>query len=57
MPISQIGQINTTALQVADVYVQIVPPRFLLNGVPSNILALLTLGASRHCVSPRPSIQ
>lgn len=41
MPISQIGQINTTALQVADVYVQIVPPQFLLNGVPSNILGLV----------------
>jgi len=38
MPISQLGQINTTALQVADVYIQIVPPQFLLNGVPSNIL-------------------
>lgn len=37
MPIHQLGQLNTTALQVADVYVQIVPPQFLLNGVPSNI--------------------
>jgi len=37
MPIFQYGQLNTTALVVADVYVQIVPPQFLLNGVPSNI--------------------
>jgi Bacteriophage tail sheath protein len=41
MPISQLGQLNTTALQVADVYVQIVPPQFLLNGVPSNIAGLV----------------
>lgn len=41
MPISQLGQINTTALTVADVYVQIVPPQFLLNGVPSNIGGLV----------------
>lgn len=37
MPITPLGQLNTTALHVADVYVQIVPPQFLLNGVPSNI--------------------
>lgn len=41
MPISQLGQLNTTALQVADVYVQIVPPQFLLNGVPSSIIGLV----------------
>ncbi len=41
MPISQLGQLNTTALQVADVYVQIVPPQFLLNGVPSSIVGLV----------------
>lgn len=41
MPITQLGQLNTTALTVADVYVQIVPPQFLLNGVPSNILGLV----------------
>lgn len=37
MPISPLGQLNTTALTVADVYVQIIPPQLLLNGVPSNI--------------------
>lgn len=33
----QLGQINTTALAVADLYVQIVPPQFLLNGLPTNV--------------------
>lgn len=41
MPISQQGALNTTALTVADIYVQIIPPQFLINGVPSNILALV----------------
>jgi hypothetical protein len=41
MPISQLGALNTTALTVADVYVQIVPPQFLINGVPSNVLGLV----------------
>lgn len=41
MPISPLGQLNTTALVVADVYIQIVPPQFLLNGVPSNIGGLV----------------
>lgn len=41
MPISKLGQLNTTALTVADVYVQIVPPQYLINGVPSNVLALV----------------
>ena len=39
--ITPLGQLNTTALHVADVYVQIVPPQFLLNGVPSNIGGLV----------------
>lgn len=41
MPIFPSGSLNTTALTVADVYVQIIPPQFLINGVPSNILALV----------------
>lgn len=41
MPITPLGQINTTALEVADVYIQIVPPQYLLNGVPSNIGGLV----------------
>lgn len=39
MPISQAGALNTTALIVPDLYVQIVPPQtLLLNGVPTNVL-------------------
>lgn len=42
MPIVQQGQINTTALIVPDLYVQIVPPQVtLLNGVPTNILGVV----------------
>lgn len=41
MPIVQQGAINTTALTVPDIYVQIVPPQFALNGVPSNVLGLV----------------
>lgn len=38
MPIVQQGNINTTALVVPDLYVQIVPPQNLvLNGVPTNV--------------------
>ncbi len=39
MPIVQQGAINTTALLVPDLYVQIVPPQNLvLNGVPTNVV-------------------
>src|SRR5579875_2920644 len=42
MPIVQQGSINTTALVVPDLYVQIVPPQNLvLNGVPTNILGVV----------------
>lgn len=42
MPVVQQGSINTTALIVPDLYVQIVPPQVtLLNGVPSNILGVV----------------
>jgi hypothetical protein len=41
MTISQQGQINTTALVLPDLYVQIVPPQPLLNGVPTNIGAIV----------------
>lgn len=42
MPVVQQGQINTTALIVPDLYVQIVPPSVaLLNGVPTNILGIV----------------
>jgi len=39
MPIFQAGSLNTTALIVPDLYVQILPPNVLLiNGVPTNIV-------------------
>ena len=42
MPIVQQGSINTTALVVPDLYVQIVPPQNLvLNGVPTNVLGMV----------------
>ncbi|MDV6320648.1 hypothetical protein, partial [Chromohalobacter sp. HP20-39] len=42
MPIVQQGSINTTALIVPDLYVQIVPPQVaLLNGVPTNVLGIV----------------
>lgn len=42
MPIVQQGSINTTALVVPDLYVQIVPPQSLvLNGVPTNIVGVV----------------
>jgi len=42
MPVVQQGSINTTALIVPDLYVQIVPPSVtLLNGVATNILGIV----------------
>ena len=42
MPIVQSGSINTTALVVPDLYVQIVPPQNLyLNGVPTSVLGVV----------------
>ena len=38
MPIVQQGSLNTTALVVPDLYVQIVPPTPVINGVPSNVV-------------------
>jgi hypothetical protein len=42
MPVVQQGAINTNALYVPDVYVQIVPPsQNYLNGVPTNVLGIV----------------
>lgn len=42
MPIVQQGAINTTALLVPDLYVQIVSPQILvLNGVPTNVVGVV----------------
>lgn len=46
MPIVNAGQLNTTALIVPDLFVQIQPPSTLaLNGVPSNMVALVGTAA------------
>jgi len=46
MPIVQAGSINTTALIVPDLYVQIVPPQNLvINGVPTNIIGVVGTAA------------
>ncbi len=42
MPIFQQGSLNTTALVVPDLYVQIVAPQNLvLNGVPTNVIGMV----------------
>ena len=42
MPIVQAGTLNTTALVVPDLYVQIVPPQnLIINGVPTNIVGMV----------------
>jgi phage tail sheath protein FI len=42
MPVIQQGAVNTTALIVPNVYVQIVPPQVkLLNGIPTNIVGVV----------------
>ena len=40
--ITQLGQINVTALSLPDLYVQVVPPQTqVLNGVPTNLAAIV----------------
>lgn len=42
MTIAQYGEINTTALAVPDLLIQVVPPTSnLINGVPSNVLGVV----------------
>lgn len=55
MTIVQQGQINTTALIVPDLYVQIVPPSVaLLNGVPTNVLGIVGTAQWGPVNSPVP---
>src|SRR6185312_340471 len=55
MPIVQAGSINTTALVVPDLYVQIVPPQNLvLNGVPTNVVGVV--GTAQWGPLNQPSI-
>ncbi len=42
MPVVQLGALNTNALYVPDVYVQIVPPsENFVNGLPTNVLGIV----------------
>ena len=46
MPVVQAGALNTTALVVPDLYVQVVPPQNLvLNGVPTNLVGVVGTAA------------
>ncbi len=45
MPIIPAGSLNTTALVVPNIYVQIVPPQPALNGVPSNVIGVVGTAA------------
>jgi hypothetical protein len=55
MPIFQSGQLNTTALIVPDLYIQIVPPSIrLLNGVPTNVVGVVGTATWGPVNSPVP---
>lgn len=41
MPVVQQGSINTTALVIPDVYVQIMQPPIVINGLPTNVLGVV----------------
>lgn len=41
MPVVQQGSINTAALVIPDVYVQIMQPPIVINGLPTNILGVV----------------
>lgn len=41
MPVVQQGSINTAALVIPDVYVQIMQPPIVINGLPTNILGIV----------------
>lgn len=41
MPVVQQGSINTAALVIPDVYVQIMQPPIVINGLPTNILGFV----------------
>lgn len=55
MPISDFGALNTAALVVPNIYVQIMPPTlFLLNGVPTNKVGIVGVGSWGPVGVPRP---
>jgi Bacteriophage tail sheath protein len=54
MPIVMQGALNTTALTVPDLYVQIVPPQPALNGVPSNVIGVVGTASWGPLNTPTP---
>lgn len=53
MTVIQSGSINTTALQVPDLYVQIVPPNnAFINGIPTNIIGMVGTASWGRVNSP-----
>lgn len=54
MPVVQQGSINLAALQVPDVYVQIMQPPLVINGLPTNILGVVGTASWGPVNSPVP---
>jgi hypothetical protein len=52
MPVSQAGSINTAALTVPDIYVQIQQPPLVLNGLPTNVLGAVGVASWGPVNSP-----
>lgn len=52
MPVVQQGSINTAALVIPDVYVQIMQPPLVINGLPTNILGVVGTGSWGPTNSP-----
>ncbi len=53
MTILQLNNLNTTALTVPDDYIQIIPPNnYFINGVPTNMLAVVGTGTWGPVNSP-----
>lgn len=52
MPVYDLGVLNTQALQTPDVYVQIVPPKRYINGVPTDIYGIVGIASWGAVNSP-----
>src|SRR5574343_618808 len=52
MPVYDLGVLNTQSLQTPDVYVQIVPPKRYINGVPTDIYGIVGIASWGAVDSP-----
>lgn len=52
MPVNQAGSVNLAALNVPDVYVNIVQPPIVINGLATNILGIVGVGSWGPVNSP-----